>query len=77
MRFLLESTAAQWVWVFQQALRRRALCLIVAVQLEHLPLADAIASATARRLFPLVEREDLIQVAREAIDDSGTPPAPI
>jgi len=35
--------------------------------LEHLPLADAIASATARRLFPLVEREDLIQVAREAL----------
>ena len=45
--------------------------------LEHLPLADAIASVMARRLFPLVEREDLIQVAREAIDDSGTPPAPI
>ena len=35
--------------------------------LEHLPLADAIASATARRLFPLVEREDLLQVAREAL----------
>ena len=35
--------------------------------LEHLPLADALASATARRLFPLVEREDLIQVAREAL----------
>jgi RNA polymerase sigma-B factor len=35
--------------------------------LEHLPLADAIASVTARRLFPLVEREDLIQVAREAL----------
>ena len=35
--------------------------------LEHLPLADAIASATAQRLFPLVEREDLIQVAREAL----------
>jgi len=35
--------------------------------LEHLPLADAIASAAARRLFPLVEREDLIQVAREAL----------
>ena len=31
--------------------------------LEHLPLADAIASATARRLFPLVEREDLIRSA--------------
>ena len=35
--------------------------------LEHLPLADSIASAMARRLFPLVEREDLIQVAREAL----------
>jgi len=35
--------------------------------LEHLPLADAIASATAGRLFPLVEREDLIQLAREAL----------
>ncbi len=38
-------------------------CLV----LEHLPLADAIAGATARRLFPLVEREDLIQVDREAL----------
>ena len=38
-----------------------------ALVMEHLPLADAIASATARRLFPLVEREDLIQVAREAL----------
>jgi hypothetical protein len=28
--------------------------------LEHLPLADAIATATARRLFPLVE-PDLIK----------------
>jgi RNA polymerase sigma-B factor len=35
--------------------------------LEHLPLADAIACVMARRLFPLVEREDLIQVAREAL----------
>jgi RNA polymerase sigma-B factor len=35
--------------------------------LEHLPLADALASAAARRLFPLVEREDLIQVSREAL----------
>ncbi len=43
--------------------------------LEHLPLAVAerfreavaIAFATARRLLPLVEREDLIQVAREAL----------
>jgi DNA-directed RNA polymerase specialized sigma subunit len=38
-----------------------------ALELKHLPLADAIASASARRLFPLVEREDLIQVAREAL----------
>ena len=38
-----------------------------ALVLEHLPLADSIASAAARRLFPLVEREDLIQVAREAL----------
>jgi RNA polymerase sigma-B factor len=35
--------------------------------LQHLPLADAVASAVARRFFPLVEREDLIQVAREAL----------
>jgi RNA polymerase sigma-B factor len=35
--------------------------------LEHLPLADSLASAAARRLLPLVEREDLIQVAREAL----------
>ena len=35
--------------------------------LEHLNLADAIASAAARHLFPLVERKDLIQVAREAL----------
>jgi RNA polymerase sigma factor (sigma-70 family) len=53
-----------------------------ALVLEHLPLADAIASATARRLFPLVEREDLIQVAREALVRSaprcrnGEPAAP-
>ena len=38
-----------------------------ALVLEHLPLADALASAAARCLFPLVEREDLIQVAREAL----------
>lgn len=38
-----------------------------ALVLEHLPLADAIATATARRLFPLVERDDLLQVAREAL----------
>ncbi|WP_254932475.1 sigma factor [Cyanobium sp. BA20m-14] len=38
-----------------------------ALVLQHLPLADAVASAAARRFFPLVEREDLIQVAREAL----------
>ncbi|MBE9172553.1 hypothetical protein IQ216_05470 [Cyanobium sp. LEGE 06143] len=38
-----------------------------ALVLEHLPLADAIASAVARRFFPLVEWEDLIQVARKAL----------
>ena len=38
-----------------------------ALVLQHLPLADAIASVIARRLFPLVERDDLIQVAREAL----------
>lgn len=43
-----------------------------ALVLELLPLADALASATARRLFPLVEREDLIQVAREALVRSAT-----
>ncbi len=65
-----------------QALSRSALKARDALVLEHLPLADAIASATARRLFPLVEREDLIQVAREALVRSaprlraGKPPAP-
>ena len=49
------------------ALSRSDLRARNALVLEHLPLADAIASATARRLFPLVEREDLIQVAREAL----------
>jgi RNA polymerase sigma factor (sigma-70 family) len=48
-------------------LSRSALRARNALVLEHLPLADAIASATAKRLFPLVEREDLIQVAREAL----------
>ena len=32
-----------------------------------LKVTDAVASAVARRFFPLVEREDLIQVAREAL----------
>jgi RNA polymerase sigma-B factor len=50
-----------------QALSRTALKARNALVLEHLPLADAIASVMARRLFPLVEREDLIQVAREAL----------
>ena len=65
-----------------QALSRSALKARDALVLEHLPLADAIASATARRLFPLVEREDLMQVAREALVRSaprcraGEPPAP-
>ena len=48
-------------------LNRSALKARDALVLEHLPLADAIASVMARRLFPLVEREDLIQVAREAL----------
>jgi RNA polymerase sigma-B factor len=49
------------------ALSRSALKARDALVLEHPPLADAIASVMARRLFPLVEREDLIQVAREAL----------
>jgi RNA polymerase sigma factor (sigma-70 family) len=49
------------------ALSRSALKARDALVLQQLPLADSIASATARRLFPLVEREDLIQVAREAL----------
>ncbi len=65
-----------------QASSRSALQARDALVLEHLPLADAIASGMARRLFPLVEREDLIQVAREALLRSaprcraGEPPAP-
>lgn len=64
------------------ALSRSALKARDALVLEHLPLADAIASVMARRLFPLVEREDLIQVAREALIRSaplcraGSPAAP-
>ena len=71
-------------------LSRSALRARDAQVLEHLRLAVAerfreavaIASATARRLFPLVEREDLIQVAREALVRSaprcraGEPAAP-
>ena len=64
------------------ALSRSALKARDALVLEHLALADAIASVMARRLFPLVEREDLIQVAREALIRSaplcraGSPAAP-
>ena len=50
-----------------QSLSRSAIKARNALVLGHLPLADAIASATTRRLGPLVEREDLIQVAREAL----------
>ncbi len=49
------------------ALSRSALKARDALVLQHLPLADAIASAAAHRLFPLVERDDLLQVAREAL----------
>jgi len=61
---------------------RSALRAHDAVVLKHLPLADAMATAMAQRLIPLVEREDLIQVAREALVRSaprcraGEPPAP-
>ena len=48
-------------------LSRSALRARDALVLQHLSLADAVASAVARRFFPLVEREDLIQVAREAL----------
>ena len=64
------------------SLSRSALRSRDSLVLEHLALADSIASAAARRLFPLVEREDLIQVAREALVRSaprcraGEPPAP-
>ena len=60
----------------------RSLRVRHALVLEHLSLADAIASAAARRLFPLVERDDLIQLAREALVRSaprccaGEPAAP-
>ena len=49
------------------ALQVASLAARDALVLQHLPLADAIASVMARRLFPLVERDDLIQVAREAL----------
>ena len=47
--------------LYRSALRARD-----ALVLEHLSLADAVASAVAHRFFPLVERE-VIQVAREAL----------
>ena len=43
-------------------LSRSALRARDALVLQHLSLADAVASAVARRFFPLVEREDLIQM---------------
>jgi RNA polymerase sigma factor (sigma-70 family) len=49
------------------SLSRSALRARDALVLQHLPLADAIASAAAHRLFPLVERDDLLQVARESL----------
>lgn len=49
------------------SLSRPALRARDALALKHMPLADAIASATADRFFPLVERDDLLQVAREAL----------
>ena len=49
------------------ALNRSVLRARDALVLEHIPLAEALASAAARRLFPLVEGDDLIQVAREAL----------
>jgi DNA-directed RNA polymerase specialized sigma24 family protein len=64
------------------SLSRSALKARDALVLEHLSLADAIAAVMARCLFPLVEREDLIQVAREDLVRSapccraGEPTAP-
>ena len=49
------------------SLSRSALRARDALVLQHLHLADAIASAAAHRLFPLVERDDLLQVARESL----------
>jgi DNA-directed RNA polymerase specialized sigma subunit len=47
-------------------LSRSALRARDALVLQHLPLADAVASAVARRFFPLVEREDLISAALQS-----------
>jgi RNA polymerase sigma factor (sigma-70 family) len=61
----------------QQPLMRRD-----AIALAHLSLADQIASATARRLRGLLDRDDLIQIAREALlhaaarCDANRPPEP-
>ena len=53
---------------------RSALRARDALVLEHLPLADAIASATARRLFPLVAREALVRSAHRC--RAGEPAGP-
>lgn len=42
-----------------------------ALVLQLLPLAYSFASTTARRLFNLVKRKDLVQVAREALAPSA------
>ena len=53
-----------------------------AIALAHLHLADSIAAAFTRRFSPLVEHDDLIQIAREALllsasrCDSSRNPAP-
>jgi RNA polymerase sigma factor (sigma-70 family) len=49
------------------SLSRSALRARDSLVLEHLALADALASVMARRLFPLVELDDLLQVACEAL----------
>ena len=52
------------------SLSRSALKARDALVLEHLPLADVIASAAARRLFPLVERDAL--KAKDPLRCSGS-----
>jgi len=53
-----------------------------AIALAHLSLADQIASAAARRFRGLLDRDDLIQIAREALlhsaacCDANRPPQP-
>lgn len=53
-----------------------------ALVLRHIALADRLGAAMARRLRPLVEQDDCIQVAREALLRAasrcrpGDPPAP-